>query len=66
MNTIYGLCYDSVSDDFKVVRFSESLTADPYAVHVFSSTLNSWKKVGDFDYHLDRYKPATVLNGAPH
>ncbi|XP_058211731.1 F-box protein CPR1-like [Rhododendron vialii] len=45
----YGLCHDSVSDDFRV---NSRLTDGRSAVHVFTSKLNSWKRIGDFGYFI--------------
>ncbi|KAE9455292.1 hypothetical protein C3L33_12789, partial [Rhododendron williamsianum] len=36
------------------------------AVHVFTSKLSSWKRIGDFGYFIIRALPGAVLNGAPH
>ncbi|KAF7145269.1 hypothetical protein RHSIM_Rhsim04G0210800 [Rhododendron simsii] len=44
----YGLCHDSVSDDFKVVGVNSRLNDGRSAVHVFTSKLSSWKRIGDF------------------
>ncbi|KAF7146453.1 hypothetical protein RHSIM_Rhsim04G0211200 [Rhododendron simsii] len=37
----YGLCHDSVSDDFKVVSVSSRLSDSRSAVHMFTSKLSS-------------------------
>ncbi|KAH7844438.1 hypothetical protein Vadar_027983 [Vaccinium darrowii] len=64
---LYGIGYDSISDDFKVVRvtsFMNNQARDydfftmgdpPYAVHVFSSKLSWWKRIGDFGYSTHEY-----------
>ncbi|KAF7146087.1 hypothetical protein RHSIM_Rhsim04G0210700 [Rhododendron simsii] len=44
----YGLCHDSVSDDFKFVGVNSRLSDGRSAVHVFTSKLSSWKRIGDF------------------
>ncbi|KAH7843877.1 hypothetical protein Vadar_021753 [Vaccinium darrowii] len=44
--TLYGLGYDSVSDDYKVVRVTRPYNNDPCVVHLFSSRLSSWKRIG--------------------
>ncbi|KAG5554857.1 hypothetical protein RHGRI_012427 [Rhododendron griersonianum] len=49
---VYGLGYDSVSDDFKVVRIVMPESNDPCDVHMFTSKLSSWKQIGDIDYSL--------------
>ncbi|KAH7844693.1 hypothetical protein Vadar_030691 [Vaccinium darrowii] len=48
---MYGLGYDSVSDDFKVVRILWP-TNYSCAVHVFSSKLSLWKRIGTFSYYI--------------
>lgn len=65
---LFGLGYDSISDDFKVVRAIRPQSFDPCIVHVFSSKLNSWKRwTADFNYDIIwRNGSGTVLNGAPH
>ncbi|KAI8561481.1 hypothetical protein RHMOL_Rhmol04G0343400 [Rhododendron molle] len=65
---LYGLGYDSISDDFKVVSAIRPQWYDPCIVHVFSSKLNSWKRwTADFNYDIIwRNGSGTVLNGAPH
>ncbi|KAF7146050.1 hypothetical protein RHSIM_Rhsim04G0210600 [Rhododendron simsii] len=57
----YGLCHDSVSDDF-----NSRLTDGRSAVHVFTSKLSSWKRIGDFGCFIIKALPRAVLNGAPH
>ncbi|XP_058213033.1 F-box protein CPR1-like [Rhododendron vialii] len=67
--TVYGLAYDSINDDFKVVGVvKRDVPSMPPPVHVFSSKLSSWKSIGDFDYHCGLYNgtPRCVLNGSPH
>ncbi|KAH7841999.1 hypothetical protein Vadar_000337 [Vaccinium darrowii] len=72
---IYGLGYDSISDDFKVVRvislmnnpdhgYDSFTISDPPSAHVFSSKLCSWKSIGEFGYTIR--SPVTIINGAPH
>ncbi|KAH7842553.1 hypothetical protein Vadar_006641 [Vaccinium darrowii] len=67
-NPMYGLGYDSVSDDFKVVRILLSYSDDvPCPVHVFSSKLGLWKRIGNFSYCISAGNmPGMVLNGSPH
>ncbi|KAI8561454.1 hypothetical protein RHMOL_Rhmol04G0341000 [Rhododendron molle] len=69
-STFYGLGYDSASDDFKVVRAIRPKRKNATsAVHVFSSRLGSWKRIGEFDYQMVQsrdWTSGTVLNGAPH
>ncbi|KAI8561457.1 hypothetical protein RHMOL_Rhmol04G0341300 [Rhododendron molle] len=66
--TIYGLGYDSASDDFKVVKATRPFSRKnaTSAVHVFSSRLSSWKRIEDFGYQIHGWTSGTVLNGAPH
>ncbi|KAH7844598.1 hypothetical protein Vadar_029748 [Vaccinium darrowii] len=68
---IYGLGYDSISDDFKVVRVTSLMNNQDHgydsftnAVHVFSSKLSLWKSIGEFGYTIR--SPVTIINGAPH
>lgn len=63
---IYGLGYDSVSDDFKVVAAFFPVSEGTSVVHVFSSKLRSWKRIGVFPYCIYLYGPGCVLNWAPH
>ncbi|XP_058211845.1 F-box protein CPR1-like [Rhododendron vialii] len=67
-NMTYGLGYDSVSDDFKVVRAVVSpSTKDPTPVYVFTSKLSSWKRIEDLGSSSLCYAPTgTVMDGAPH
>ncbi|XP_058211732.1 F-box protein CPR1-like [Rhododendron vialii] len=41
----YGLCHDSVSDDFKAVGVNSRLSDGRSAVHMFTSKLSSWKRI---------------------
>ncbi|KAI8561473.1 hypothetical protein RHMOL_Rhmol04G0342600 [Rhododendron molle] len=62
---MYALGYDSINDDFKVVRvvppIRDVLSMPPFyddgpsTVHVFSSKQSSWKSIGDFDYRGGLY-----------
>ncbi|XP_058213035.1 F-box/kelch-repeat protein At3g06240-like [Rhododendron vialii] len=66
-STIYGLSYDSASDDFKVVMaIRPSRKNAKTVVHVFSARLSSWNRIGDFGYQIHGRTSGTVLNGAPH
>ncbi|KAI8561480.1 hypothetical protein RHMOL_Rhmol04G0343300 [Rhododendron molle] len=62
----YGLGYDSINDDFKVVAAVPPTSDVPSTVRVFSSKLSSWKSVRDFGYSCCLYGRGSVLNGAPH
>ncbi|KAH7859259.1 hypothetical protein Vadar_033760 [Vaccinium darrowii] len=62
----YGLCYDYVSDDFKVVRAVMPSSNVPCDVHVFTCKLGSWKKIGDLGYEICGRGPGMVVNGMPH
>ncbi|KAH7842910.1 hypothetical protein Vadar_010479 [Vaccinium darrowii] len=65
----YGLGYDFVTDDFKVVwaGYSRNGRLSP-PVHVFSSKIGSWRKIGDFGYEIEYHvnKIETVFKGMPH
>ncbi|KAG5554853.1 hypothetical protein RHGRI_012423 [Rhododendron griersonianum] len=64
---MYVLYYDSVSEDFKVVRAIRPRGNVPCIAHLFSSKLSSWKRwMGDFSYEICENRSGTVLNGAPH
>ncbi|XP_059631849.1 F-box protein CPR1-like [Cornus florida] len=68
---IYGFGYDSVSDDYKVVRLIEyydryydSLGSE---VKVYSLKLNSWRRIQDFPYSFRTWGVNAVLaSGALH
>ncbi|KAI8561470.1 hypothetical protein RHMOL_Rhmol04G0342300 [Rhododendron molle] len=68
----YGLGYDSINDDLKVVAAVTptvpKFTSDgPSTVHVFSSKLSSWKSIEDFGrYSCHLFGRGSVLNGSPH
>ncbi|KAG5554856.1 hypothetical protein RHGRI_012426 [Rhododendron griersonianum] len=58
-NMTYGLGYDSVSDDFKVVRAVVSpSTEDPIPVYVFTCKLSSWKRIEDLGNSSFGHAPA--------
>ncbi|KAH7844839.1 hypothetical protein Vadar_032242 [Vaccinium darrowii] len=64
---MYGIGYDSVSDDYKVVRaIRPSRKNVPCDVHVFSSKHRSWDWIDDFGYMFYVWRPGMVLNGPPH
>lgn len=64
---MYVLYYDSVSEDFKVVRAIRPRGNVPCIAHLFSSKLSSWKRwTGGFSYEICENRSGTVLNGAPH
>ncbi|GMP40183.1 hypothetical protein CsSME_00010728 [Camellia sinensis var. sinensis] len=54
---LYGLGYDSVSDDYKVMRIARindyRFVHYESEVRVYSLKSNSWRKVGDFPHHLE-------------
>lgn len=52
---LFGLGYDSVSDDYKVMRIARinDYRFVHYEVRVYSLKSNSWRKVGDFPHHLE-------------
>ncbi|KAI8561482.1 hypothetical protein RHMOL_Rhmol04G0343500 [Rhododendron molle] len=63
---VYGLGYDSVSNDFKVVRIVMPESNDPCDVHMFTSKLSSWKQIGDIAYSFYQEGDGAVVNGMPH
>ncbi|KAG5554858.1 hypothetical protein RHGRI_012428 [Rhododendron griersonianum] len=64
----YGLGYDSVSDDFKVVSVVIHSSRAPGDVYVLTSKHSSWKWIGDTHYIYKSYQKGdgTVVNGMPH
>jgi F-box interacting protein len=57
---IYGMGYDPVRDDYKVVRFIQFYGQDVWdsfdsEVKVYSMKSHSWRRIQDFPYYL-RYK----------
>lgn len=69
----YGFGYDSVSDDYKVVRIAEfrhKITHIWVAseAKIYGLRSNSWRKIGDFPYPLPflRGNWRVHLNGAMH
>ncbi|CAL5380676.1 unnamed protein product [Camellia sinensis] len=67
----YGLGYDSVSDDYKVMRITQFNGAGfvhfESKVRVYSLKSDYWRKVGDFPHHL-KLDPCTglLVGGALH
>ncbi|XP_059645936.1 F-box protein CPR1-like [Cornus florida] len=69
--TALGLGYDSVSDDYKLVRMVQFVGKDDDSFHsevkVYSLKSNTWRRVRDFPYHLlHRVLPGITINGALH
>ncbi|XP_022731253.1 F-box protein CPR30-like [Durio zibethinus] len=68
---VYGLGYDPVSDDYKLVRMVQfyGKYVDSFAseVKVFSLKTNSWRRIKDFPFYL-KYKRAygILANNALH
>lgn len=68
---VYGLGYDAVHDDYKLVRISQFIGWD-YAsfeseVKVYSLRMNSWKKVEDMPYVLCYTRKMGILvSGCVH
>ncbi|KAF5728863.1 S haplotype-specific F-box protein 1 [Tripterygium wilfordii] len=69
----YGFGYDSIHNDYKVVRVIECFSKDSgctvaYEIKVYSLTMNSWRRVQDFPcpkaYILDQ--PGRLACGASH
>lgn len=50
----------------RLLRLFCLLSVGDIVVHVFSSKLSSWKKIGVFCYTNDLYELGCVLDGAPH
>ncbi|KAH7837119.1 hypothetical protein Vadar_009875 [Vaccinium darrowii] len=68
-NISYGFGYDSVSDDYKVVRFVQLYNqpiADTFAseVKVYNMKSNSWRSIQDFPYWFRDYQSRGVLIGS--
>uniref|UniRef100_A0A2P2N047 F-box domain-containing protein n=1 Tax=Rhizophora mucronata TaxID=61149 RepID=A0A2P2N047_RHIMU len=57
----HGFGYDSVSDDYKVVRIDGRTN-----VSVYSLRTDSWRRMGVFPYGDYVYDSGTLLNGAVH
>ncbi|KAJ8770445.1 hypothetical protein K2173_017936 [Erythroxylum novogranatense] len=53
---VYGFGYDSIHDDYKVVRIAQFVGADPKAfeseVKVYSLRQKSWKRIKDMPYFI--------------
>ncbi|XP_059630080.1 F-box/kelch-repeat protein At3g06240-like [Cornus florida] len=66
--SLYGLGYDSSSDDYKVVRASACASAyDQIKVEVFSAKHNNWRLIQGFhNSHTILNDAGTFLNGALH
>ncbi|MBA0679156.1 hypothetical protein Goari_010945, partial [Gossypium aridum] len=58
-STYYGFGYDSVSDDYKLVRIVQLLGAKDEYFHseakVYSLRSNSWRRIKDFCFYLISY-----------
>ncbi|XP_059646514.1 F-box protein CPR1-like [Cornus florida] len=69
-NTVYGFGYDSVNDDYKVMRvieyFRNGDDSFESEVKVYSLKLNLWRRVQDFPYHLWDGENALLANGSLH
>lgn len=72
LNLTYGFGYDKATDDYKVVRIAHHPTLeDPYEVKIYSLKFNSWKKLHDLPFSIDRKmfdRPhnGVLSNGASH
>lgn len=65
----YGFGYDSVSDDYKVVKFVHSYYGHVRhsEVLVFTMKSNSWRRIQDFPYYFCDYEcPGVLISSALH
>ncbi|XP_059645943.1 F-box protein CPR1-like [Cornus florida] len=68
---VFGLGYDSVNDDYKLVSMVQFEGKDDDSFHsevkVYSLKLNTWRRVQDFPYYLEqKFLPGMTINGALH
>lgn len=59
--TVYGFGYDSINDDYKVVKLVAGEN-----VCLYSLRTNSWSWIGISPYECNVYEPGMHLNGAIH
>ncbi|OWM67584.1 hypothetical protein CDL15_Pgr024669 [Punica granatum] len=65
---LHGFGYDSVTDDYKVLRgFREKTAGGTYstAVEIISLQSNSWRRIPDIDY-TTTFSQGTYMNGSIH
>ncbi|XP_059646513.1 F-box protein CPR1-like [Cornus florida] len=71
-NTAYDFGYDSVNDDYKVVRITQLYDKDDNdsfdsIVKIYSLKSNSWRRIQDFPYYFLHNGPdAALASGAFH
>ncbi|TXG72103.1 hypothetical protein EZV62_000682 [Acer yangbiense] len=77
-NDIFGLGYDSITDDYKIVRFPGIHCNSEHSprnwIQVFSLKKNSWRTIqdgsrsgsNDFPYLVLQHSTAITVNGRPH
>lgn len=63
---IYAFGYDSLHDDYKVVRIVQFPCMVKNEVKIFSLKMNSWRRVKDFPYRLCGTSHGVFLHGALH
>ncbi|XP_059646515.1 F-box protein CPR1-like [Cornus florida] len=68
---VFGLGYDSVNDDYKLVRMAqfEGKDYDSFdsEVEIYSVKSNTWRRVQDFPYYFPlQGSPGVTFNGAVH
>ncbi|KAG5531252.1 hypothetical protein RHGRI_026010 [Rhododendron griersonianum] len=61
--SLYGLCYDSTADDYRVFIVSQE---NETSVVIYSSSNNSWSIFFDNRYNLYLSEHQAVVNGAVH
>ncbi|WOG91400.1 hypothetical protein DCAR_0310649 [Daucus carota subsp. sativus] len=62
----YGFGYDSVRDDYKVVRIAQFPDMVKNEVKVFSLKKNGWRRVLDFPYRVSTSEHGVFLDSAVH
>ncbi|XP_026404913.1 F-box/kelch-repeat protein At3g23880-like [Papaver somniferum] len=68
-NARYGIGYDCIVDDYKLVRIGDSENSGRFQVEVYTLGLDSWKTVEFICYsfrHGIRRFPGVLLNGTLH
>lgn len=62
----YGFGYDSVNDDYNVVRIAQFPDVKMNEVKIYSLKFNEWRRGEDCPYRLGCTTQAVYLNGALH
>ncbi|KAL8126259.1 F-box protein CPR1-like [Apium graveolens] len=62
----YGFGYDSVHDDYNVVRIAQFPDVKMNEVKIYSLKFNEWRRGDDFPYRLGCTTQAVYLNDALH